>query len=141
VRYFTTEPVITFEAAQHVLGAAAEHAGSLGVPVCVAVADRAGHLVAFGRIDGAPLLLAQIAQDKAYSVAAFGGVPTHEWWTMIADEPPLLHGIVKTDRLIVFGGGVPVRADGALIGAVGVSGGSAQQDQAVAEAGAAALEV
>ena len=58
---------------------------------------------------------------------------------MIADEPPLLHGIVKTDRLIVFGGGVPVRADAALIGAVGVSGGSAQQDQAVAEAGAAAL--
>ena len=90
-------------------------------------------------MDGAPLLSAQIAQDKAYSVAAFGGVPTHEWWTMIADEPPLLHGIVKTDRLIVFGGGVPVRADGALIGAVGVSGGSAQQDQAVAEAAAAAL--
>ena len=104
-----------------------------------AVADRAGHLVTFGRMDGAPLLSAQIAQDKAYSVAAFGGVPTHEWWTMIADEPPLLHGIVKTDRLIVFGGCVPVRADGALIGAVGVSGGSAQQDQAVAEAAAAAL--
>jgi glc operon protein GlcG len=140
VRYFTTERTITFEAARAVLDAAAEHARSLGVSVCIAVADRAGHLVAFGRLDGAPLLSAQIAQDKAYSVAAFGGVPTHEWWNMIADEPPLLHGIVKTDRLIVFGGGVPVRAEGALIGAVGVSGGSAQQDQAVAEAGAGAID-
>ena len=137
--YFSTQPVITYEAASLVLGAASAHARSLGVPVCIAVADRAGHLMAFGRQDGAPLLSAQIAQDKAYSVAAFGGVPTHEWWNMLRDEPPLLHGIVKTDRLIVFGGGVPVLADGTLIGAVGVSGGSAQQDQAVAEAGAQAL--
>ena len=138
--YFTAEPTITWEAARLVLEVAAAHAQSLGVPVCIAVADRAGHLVAFARLDGAPLLSAQLAQDKAYSVAAFGGVPTHDWWNMIRDEPPLLHGIVKTDRLIVFGGGVPVRADGALIGAVGVSGGSAQQDQAVAEAGAADIE-
>lgn len=138
--YFTAEPTITWEAARLVLETAAAHAQSLGVPVCIAVADRAGHLVAFARLDGAPLLSAQLAQDKAYSVAAFGGVPTHDWWNMIRDEPPLLHGIVKTDRLIVFGGGVPVRADGALIGAVGVSGGSAQQDQAVAEAGAAVIE-
>jgi glc operon protein GlcG len=138
--YFTAEPTITWEAARLVLEVAAAHAQSLGVPVCIAVADRAGHLVAFARLDGAPLLSAQLAQDKAYTVAAFGGVPTHDWWNMIRDEPPLLHGIVKTDRLIVFGGGVPVRADGALIGAVGVSGGSAQQDQAVAEAGAAVIE-
>ncbi len=139
MRYYTTEPTITFEAARQVLDAAARHAGSLGVSVCIAVADRAGHLVTFARLDGAPLLSTQIAQDKAYSVAAFGGLATHEWWNMIQDEPPVLHGIVKTDRLVVFGGGVPVHADGALIGAVGVSGGSAQQDQAVAEAGAQAV--
>ena len=48
----------------------------------------------------------------------------------------MLHGIVKTDRLIVFGGGVPIRCGGALAGAVGVSGGSSEQDRAVAEAGA-----
>jgi uncharacterized protein GlcG (DUF336 family) len=90
-------------------------------------------------MDGAPLLSAQIAQDKAYTVAAFGGVPTHEWWNMIQDEPPVLHGIVKTDRLVVFGGGVPLLVDGALIGAAGASGGSAEQDRAVAEAGAHAL--
>ena len=139
MQYFTTEPTITFEAARAVLDAAAQHARSLGVPVCIAVAGRAGHLVTFARMDGAPLLSAQLAQDKAYSVAAFAGVPTHEWWNMIAEEPPLLHGIVKTDRLIVFGGGVPVHAEGTLIGAVGISGGSAEQDRAVAEAGARAI--
>jgi uncharacterized protein GlcG (DUF336 family) len=139
MEHFTTEPTITFEAARLVLGAAVDHARSLGVPACIAVADRSGHLVAFGRMDGAPLLSAQIAQDKAYTVAAFGGLATHEWWPMIEEEPPLRHGIVKTDRLIVFGGGVPLRADGALIGAVGVSGGSAEQDRATAEAGAQAL--
>jgi uncharacterized protein GlcG (DUF336 family) len=90
-------------------------------------------------MDGAPLLSAQIAQDKAYTVAAFGGVPTHEWWNMIQDESPVLHGIVKTDRLVVCGGGVPLLVDGALIGAAGASGGSAEQDRAVAEAGAHAL--
>ena len=121
------------------LDAAVDHARSAGVPVCVAVADRSGHPMAFGRMDGAPLLAAQLAQDKAYTVAAFGGLPTHEWWPMIEDEPSLRHGIVKTDRLVVFGGGVPLRTDGALIGAIGVSGGSAEQDRAAAEAGAQAL--
>jgi uncharacterized protein GlcG (DUF336 family) len=137
--HFSTERTITFGAARQVLDGAMQQASSMGVQVCVAVADRSGHLVAFGRMDGAPLLCAQIAQDKAYTVAAFGGVPTHEWWDMIQDEPPVLHGILKTDRLVVFGGGVPVRVSGGLIGAVGVSGGSAQQDRAVAEAGARAL--
>jgi uncharacterized protein GlcG (DUF336 family) len=58
---------------------------------------------------------------------------------MLESEPALLHGIVKTDRLIVFGGGVPLVADGRTIGAIGVSGGSSEQDVAIAEAGAAAI--
>jgi glc operon protein GlcG len=57
----------------------------------------------------------------------------------LESEPPVLHGIVKTDRLVVFGGGVPLVADGQTIGAVGVSGGSSAQDVQVAEAGAAVL--
>jgi uncharacterized protein GlcG (DUF336 family) len=58
---------------------------------------------------------------------------------MIEGEPALREGIVHRDRLVVFGGGVPLRVDGALVGAVGVSGGSAEQDREIAEAGAAAL--
>jgi glc operon protein GlcG len=129
---------VSYSAANRVLEAAVREANSLGVPVCIAVSDRAGHLVAYGRMDGAPLLSGEIAQDKAYTVAAFG-LPTHEWFELIKDELSLLHGIVKTDRLIIFGGGVPIRADNDLVGAVGVSGGSADQDRRIAEAGAAAI--
>jgi uncharacterized protein GlcG (DUF336 family) len=87
---------------------------------------------------GAPLLSAQIAQDKAYTVSAFG-LPTHEWWDLVRDEPALLHGMVKTDRLIIFGGGVPLVRGDETVGAVGVSGGSSEQDRNIAAAGAAAL--
>lgn len=129
------QPTLTLAGAQRILQACLEHARSIGVPVCVAVADRAGVLLAFARMDGAPALSATIAQDKAYTVAAFAGLPTHQWYDLIKDDPPVLAGIVKTDRLIVFGGGVPVHAQGVLAGAVGVSGGSSEQDRAIAEAG------
>ncbi len=123
---------------QRVLAAAVEEAATIRVPSCVAVVDQAGNLLAFARMDGAPLLSSQLAQDKAYTVAAFG-LPTHAWWDLLQGEPALLHGIVKTDRLIVFGGGVPIVVGGEHVGAIGVSGGSAEQDRQVAEAGAAAL--
>jgi glc operon protein GlcG len=131
--------VLTLSGARHALEAALTHAERIGVDVCVAVSDRSGGLLAFARMDGAPLMSGQIAQDKAFTVAAFKGLPTHQWFDLIREEPALLHGIVKTDRLIVFGGGVPVRADGQLVGAVGVSGGTAEQDREVAEAGSDAV--
>ncbi|PJE11662.1 heme-binding protein [Mycobacterium sp.] len=136
---FTRVATLTLARAQRVLDASLAHARSLEVAVCVAVSDRAGQLLAFARMDGAAQLSVSIAQDKAYTVAAFGGLPTHQWFDLIKDDPPLLHGIVKTERLIVFGGGVPVWSDGQLAGAVGVSGGSAEQDRAIAEAGAALI--
>lgn len=135
----TNVPNLTLDGAQRVLDACVAHAASIGVPVCVAVSDRSGVLLAFARMDGAPQMSATIAQDKAYTVAAFAGLPTHQWFDLIKDDPPVLHGIVKTDRLIVFGGGVPVLSGGVLAGAVGVSGGSSEQDRAVAEAGAGLL--
>jgi glc operon protein GlcG len=138
-RYVAQTATLTPEGARRALEGALAHAASIGVAVCVAVSDQAGHPLAFARMDGAPLLSATLAQDKAYTVAAFGGMPTHAWFDLIKDEPSLLHGIVKTDRLIVFGGGVAVRRAGRLVGAVGASGGSAEQDREIAEAGAAAL--
>lgn len=130
---------LTLPGAQLAIDAAVAAARELGIAVCIAVTDPGGHLLAFVRMDGAPLMSASIAQDKAYTVVAFQGLPTHEWFDLIRDEPPLLHGIVKTERLVVFGGGMPVRVGGRLVGAVGASGGSAEQDRAVAEAGAAAV--
>ena len=130
---------VSAEVAQQVVGTAREVARRLQVPVCIAVTDNAGHLVAFERMDGAPLMSIQLAQDKAYSVCAFQGLPTDRWWSMLEAEGALLHGIVKTDRLVIFGGGAPIRSAEHLVGAVGVSGGSAEQDTEIAEEAAACL--
>ena len=132
-------PSATLHADHSAIAAAIESAEELAVDVCIAVTDGAGHLLAMARMDRAPLLCVQIAQDKAYSVASFGGLPTSDWWRMLESEPALLHGIIKTDRLTVFGGGVPLVADGKTVGAIGVSGGSSEQDVHIAEAGAAAI--
>jgi glc operon protein GlcG len=125
--------------AREAVEAARRSADELAVPVCIAVCDQAGHLVAFERMDGAPLMSAQLAQDKAYSVCAFQGLPTDQWWPMLQSEGALLHGIVKTDRLVIFGGGAPILRAGRRVGAVGVSGGSEGQDSQIAKAAAACL--
>lgn len=130
---------IGLAAAQRVLDAAVADAASKGQAMCLAIADPSGLPVLTARMDGAPRLSAQIAQDKAYSVASFGGLPTDAWWDVIKDEPALVHGLTQTDRLTIFGGGLPLLADGQLVGAIGVSGGSAEEDRQVAAAGAAAL--
>lgn len=130
---------LTLAGARVALDAALDRATALGVPVNVSVCDAAGHEVAFARMDGAALLSADIARDKAYTVAAFLGIPTHRWFEMIKDAPALREGIVHRDRLVIFGGGVPIRAEGVLVGAVGVSGGTAEQDQEISTAGADAL--
>ncbi|MEZ5218566.1 MAG: heme-binding protein [Ilumatobacteraceae bacterium] len=137
----TSRSTLTFAGARRVLDAALAEAQRLGIAVCVDVVDDAGWPILTARMDGAPRLSARIAADKAFSVASFNGVPTDRWWGMIEHDPALVHGITKTERLAIFGGGVPVIVDGAIVGAVGVSGGSAEQDVEVATAGAAALAV
>lgn len=134
-----TRATITAEAATAVLRAAEAKAAEIGVPMVIAVVDESGVLKAFSRMDGAPLLSVQIAQDKAYTAAAYG-ISTDTWFEFIKNDPPLLHGIVKTPRLVVFGGGYPLTADGAPVGGVGVSGGHYEQDMVVAQAGVAAFE-
>jgi uncharacterized protein GlcG (DUF336 family) len=133
------QQTLTYAGARVAVDAAAARAAALGVSVNIAVVDLAGGLLAFARLDGAPLLSGSIAQDKAYTVAAFNGVPTHAWFGLIEAEPALREGIVHRDRLVIFGGGVPVTVDGTLVGAVGVSGGTAEQDREIAEAGASAV--
>ena len=130
------QQTLTYAGARVAVDAAGARAEALGVPVNIAVVDLAGGLLAFARLDGAPLLSGSIAQDKAYTVAAFNGVPTHAWFGLIEAEPALREGIVHRDRLVIFGGGVPVIVEGTLVGAVGVSGGTAEQDREIAEAGA-----
>ncbi len=128
---------LTADGARAAVDGAIAEATAIGVAVCIAVVDRAGVLLAFHRMDGAATLSIQLAQDKAYTVTAFG-LPTSQWYPMIAEEPALLHGIVKADRLMVFGGGVPVTLGDDIVGAVGCSGGTSDEDARIATAGARA---
>lgn len=130
---------VSLSAARRVIDAACTFAEGMGRAMCVTVVDVGGEPVMTVRMDGAPRLSASLATDKAWTVTSFGGLPTDLWWGVIKDEPELVHGITKTPRLIVFGGGVPLRIAGELVGAIGVSGGSADDDRRVGEAGAAAL--
>jgi len=130
---------ITLEGAQKALAAAQRKAEEIGVPMCMAVCDVGGNLVATIRMDGAPLIPLEVSRDKAWTVAGFNGLPTKLWWSLIGDQPELVHGLVKVPRLMPFGGGVPLRVDGELVGAIGVSGGSSEEDHVCATAGAAAL--
>lgn len=133
-------PNISLAAAHQMIEAAEAKATEIGVPMVVAVCDTAGVLKAYSRMDGAALLSVQVAQDKAYSAVGFG-MPTHAWYDFIKDDGPLAIGApTGVDRLVVFGGGYPITVDGAIVGAIGTSGGHYSQDMQVAEAGIAALE-
>ena len=129
---------ITIEAAQRLIAGAEAKARELGKPMCIAICDSDGTLKAFSRMDGAALLSVQISQDKAYTAISFG-MATHEWHEFVENDPPLLHGIIKTDRLIVFGGGFPIKTEAGIIGGIGVSGGHWTDDMQVAQAGLDAL--
>lgn len=129
---------ITQIASEQLIDAAAAKASEIGVPMVIAVVDDGGLLKAFRRMDGAPALSIELATNKAYTAVSFG-IPTHGWFEFIKNDPPLLHGIVHTPRLVVFGGGYPVVEDGQVIAGIGVSGGHYDQDMIVAEAALAAL--
>ena len=129
---------ITIEAAQRMIAAAEAKAREMGRPMCTSIVDGDGTLKAYSRMDGAPLLSVQISQDKAYTAISFG-MATHEWHEFVKDDPPLRDGIIKTDRLIVFGGGYPISVNEQIIGGIGVSGGHYTHDMEVAKAGLAGL--
>lgn len=134
-----TETVLTYAGARVALDAALARAAELGGVFNVAVTDSTGGLLAFARMDGAFAGSGAIAQDKAWTVAGFGGIPTDDFYDAIAGEDAVREGIAQRGRVAAFGGGVPVVVGGALVGAVGASGGSAAQDKDVASAGAAAV--
>jgi uncharacterized protein GlcG (DUF336 family) len=130
---------LTLAGARLVLDAAMEKAEAMGVRMVIAVADSGGWLMALYRMDGAKLTSVDIAINKAFT-AAGTRKPTHEY-AGIAGPGGSAFGIHASNqgRFTVFGGGVPIMLEGQCIGAVGCSGGSADQDREVAEHGAAAL--
>lgn len=130
---------ISLQAAQRVANAAIAEAMRLGISANAAVVDRAGVLIAFLRMPEASLHSAETAMDKAYTAASFR-FPTSQWPDALASFPPVVQqNILQRPRLVVFGGGIPIEIEGEVVGAIGVSGGSAEQDEQCAAAGIAVL--
>lgn len=131
---------ITLEDAKTMIEAAEREVDEVGVPMCIAVVDEGANLVAFHRMDGAILASIDIARNKAYSAVGLG-MSTEEIGEA-AQPGASLFGIGTTNegRIVTFGGGFPIERDGEVIGAIGVSGGSPEEDMAVARAGLDAFE-
>jgi uncharacterized protein GlcG (DUF336 family) len=132
----TDRVVITAEGALALIGAAQRAAAAEGVAASICVVDPGGLQVGFLRMDGAMLGTLGLAASKAHSAVMFG-TPTHAWHGILSADAALRDGLLGTDRFTTLGGGVPLLAGGALVGALGVSGGSVDQDRAIAEAAAA----
>ena len=130
--------VISTSAASLACQAAVAFAEASGIRINVAVTDASGTLTAFLRMPHAFLHSIDIAIDKAYTAASFG-FPTSQWAGALGDDELLRIGLNQRQRLVLFGGGLPIVADGQRIGGIGVSGGSAEQDEACARAGLQAL--
>ena len=130
---------MTLEDARRIIAAAEKKAASIGQPMNIAVADAGANLVAHVRMDGAWIGSIDISISKAWTSKAFD-IATKDLGDNSQPNQQFF-GIHTTNngRVAIFAGGVPLVRDGAVVGAIGVSGGSGAQDQTVAEAGAAAL--
>ncbi|MDC0669220.1 GlcG/HbpS family heme-binding protein [Nannocystis radixulma] len=124
-------------AAQTVVLAVVERARELGVRQAVAVLDANGLLMAFCRMEGAPLISREMAQNKA--LTALFGQSARDPFARGGGDPALLASPSQRPRITPIGGGLPVVAGDERIGAIGVSGGTLEQDMACAQAGLAAL--
>src|ERR1700724_3044260 len=111
---------ISYELAQKMANAAVAKATELGVTENVAILDEGGNLKAFSRMDGASIPTIEIAQNKAYT--ALFGVSTQDFFDFIQRDPSLLAGIPTLARVAAWGGGLPIKVDGEMAGACGVSG-------------------
>jgi uncharacterized protein GlcG (DUF336 family) len=132
-----TKRTVTAVLAAKMIEAAVAKANSLSVPQVVAILDESGLLKAFCRMDGAPLISIEVAQNKAYT--ALLGAPSQDFFNRIKDDPALLAGVPHIPRIAVFGGGLPIKVDGIVVGGIGVSGASVEQDIACAQAGLDAI--
>jgi len=117
------------------ISGARAHANEIGVPMCIAITDEGGNLIAFERMDGGKVSSSTIAIDKSFTASA-AKKPTHEYGSASQPGAPA-YGIASAigGRLMVVGGGLPVIVDNQVVGGIGVSSGTPAQDQACAQAG------
>jgi uncharacterized protein GlcG (DUF336 family) len=131
--------MVTLNDALRVIAAAEKQSQSNGQPSNIAVVDGGGNLVAFARMDGAWLGSIDISINKAWTSRAFD-IETKALGKLSQPNEDFfgIH-VSNRGRVMIFAGGVPLKRNGQVVGAIGVSGGSGKQDQSAAEAGAAAF--
>jgi uncharacterized protein GlcG (DUF336 family) len=131
--------MVSLEDARKVIAAAEKKARALEQPMNIAVADAGGNLVAHVRMDGAWMGSIDISIKKAFTARAFD-ISTQEL-AKFSQSGGQFFGIHASNegRIMIFAGGIPLKRAGKVVGAIGVSGGSGEQDQAVAEAGVTAF--
>ena len=135
----TSIQTVNLEDARRIIAAAEKKAAEIGQPMNIAVADAGGNLVAHVRMDGAWLGSVDISIKKAFTSRAFD-IATKDLASHSQSGNQFFGIHASNDgKIMIFAGGIPLKKDGKVIGAIGVSGGSGDQDHAVAEAGAAAL--
>jgi uncharacterized protein GlcG (DUF336 family) len=129
--------MVTLNDAKKIIGAAEKKAAAIGQPMNIAVADGGGNLIAHVRMDGAWMGSIDISIKKAFTSRAFD-IATKDL-APLAQPGGDFFGIDASNggHIMIFAGGIPLKRDGKVVGAVGVSGGSGAQDQAVAEAAVA----
>lgn len=135
----TQKTSVSLEDARRVIAAAEKKAQEIGQPMNIAVADEGANLVAFIRMENAWLGSIDIAQKKAFTSRAFD-ITTKDLaaHSQSGDQFFGIHAS-NNGKVMIFAGGIPLKSGGKVVGAIGVSGGSGEQDHAVAEAGAAAF--
>ncbi len=126
---------LDIEDARSLIAGARAKATEIGVPMCIAVVDESGQLIAFERMDGGKITSTIIAQDKAYTAA--GAKRTTESYGAASQPGNPAYGINSAigGRLVVVGGGLPVIVNGEVVGGIGLSSGTPAQDTQCAQAG------
>lgn len=130
--------VITVDGAWAVVQAAMAKATEIGVPTVAVVVDSAGTMKAMARMDGTPISSLDLATSKAFTAASFHA-PTDQLGPAMSADPVIMASLLKSPGVTLLPGGTPLLVDGVLVGAVGCSGGTGDQDVECANAGAAAL--
>ena len=130
---------LTLAAARRMIEAVEVASREMRVAMSVAVVDSGDQLVAFERMDGADLVSVSLARDKAFS-ALMNRMPTGDLAPLVQPGAEFYgYDSLAGGRMVVFAGGMPLERDGVLVGAIGVSGGSAEEDQRAADAAVAAF--
>ncbi len=135
----STLTTVTLAEARTIIAAATKKAEAIGQPMCIAVVDAGGNLLAFERMTNAWIGSIDIAQKKAFTSRAFD-ITTKDLGANSQSGDQFFGIHASNDgKIMIFAGGLPLKQDGKVVGAIGVSGGSGAQDHEVAEAGVAAL--